>query len=66
MKKSADTNIFISSEVQKCLNVLSLNASPGKLLEKLLIYKESKNYAVKDSFINTLLIMKEDEKIRSK
>lgn len=32
MKKSADTNIFISSEVQKCLRTLSLTATPVKLL----------------------------------
>jgi len=66
MKKSADTNIFISSEVQKCLNALALNGTPNKMLEKLMIYKESKNYATKDAFINTLLAMKEDEKIRSR
>ena len=57
MKKSADTNVFISSEVQKCLRTLSLCATPSKVLEKLSIYKESKNFAIKDAFLNTVLIM---------
>lgn len=39
MKKSADTNIFISSEVQKCLNALATNATPSKVLDKLSVYK---------------------------
>ena len=30
-KRSADTNSFISQEVQKCLNCLALNASPIKV-----------------------------------
>lgn len=60
MKKSADTNIFISSEVQKCLKTLSLTATPIKILEKLNIYKDSKNFAIKDAHINTLLIMKDE------
>lgn len=66
MKKSADTNIFISSEVQKCLRTLSLHATPSKVLEKLSIYKESKNHPIKDAFLNTLIVMKNEEKIRSK
>lgn len=66
MKKSADTNIFISSEVQKCLKAISLYASPLKVLDKLSIYKDSKNLPIKDSFINILLVMKSDERIRSR
>ena len=66
MKKSADTNVFISSEVQKCLRSLSLHATPSKVIDKLSIYKDSKNIAIKDAFINTLLVMKNEEKIRSK
>lgn len=45
---------------------MSLHATPSKLLEKLTTYKESKNFAVKDAFITTLLGMKNEEKIRSK
>ena len=59
MKKSADTNIFISSEVQKCLKTLSITATPSKVLEKLSIYKDSKNFPIKDAYINTLIIMKD-------
>lgn len=58
MKKSVDTNVFISSEVQRCLKSLSIYATPSKVIDKLSIYKDSKNFAIKDAFINTLLNMK--------
>jgi hypothetical protein len=32
IKKSADTNAFISSEVQKCLNTLAVTSTPAKIL----------------------------------
>lgn len=57
MKKSVDTNVFISSEVQRCLKSLSLYATPSKVIDKLSVYKDNKNFAIKDAFINTLLIM---------
>lgn len=60
MKKSADTNVFISSEVQKCLKNLSTNATPSKVIEKLTIFKDSKNFSIKDAYINTLLYMKSE------
>ena len=66
MKKSADTNVFISSEVQKCLNALAVNATPSKVLDKLSIYKESKSNSLKDALIKTLIAMKNDEKILAK
>lgn len=39
VKKSADTNVFISSEVQKCLNTLAVTTTPIKILEKLAAYR---------------------------
>ena len=39
VKKSGDTNVFISSEVQKCLKNLSIHATPSKIIEKLMAYK---------------------------
>ena len=39
MKKSADTNVFISSEVQRCLRSLSIHATPAKFLDKLVVFK---------------------------
>lgn len=47
IKRSADTNAFISSEVQRCLNVLATNATPGKVLDKLSAYRESKSGPIK-------------------
>lgn len=47
IKRSADTNSFISQEVQKCMNTLALTAAPNKVLEKLATYKESKSGPVK-------------------
>lgn len=32
IKRSADTNAFISNEVQKCLNILTNSATPAKVL----------------------------------
>lgn len=66
MKKSADTNEFISSEVQRCLKSLSTNATPSKVIDKLMVFKDNKNFAIKDAYINTLLVMKNEEKIRTK
>ena len=66
MKKSADTNVFISSEVQKCLITLATRASESKVIEKLMVYKENKNNAIKDATLTTLLAMKDDERIRQK
>jgi hypothetical protein len=60
MKKSADTNVFISAEVQKCLKTLSLTATPAKILDKFNIYKDSKNFPIKDAYINSLIIMKDE------
>ena len=60
MKKSADTNVFINSEVQKCLKSLSTHATPSKVLEKLVVYRESKNFPIKDALITTLLVMKDE------
>lgn len=66
IKKSADTNIFISSEVQKCLNTLCLNSTPSKVLEKLAAYRDSKSTSVKEAIVSTLLCMKDSEKVREK
>jgi hypothetical protein len=66
IKKSADTNVFISSEVQKCLNTLCVNSTPSKVLEKLAAYRESKSTSVKEAIVNTLLCMKDSEKVREK
>lgn len=47
IKRSADTNVFISQEVQKCLNSLAMNATPSKVFDKLATYKESKSGPIK-------------------
>ena len=66
IKRSADTNAFISHEVQKCLNSLALNASPHKVFEKLAPYRDSKSGPIKEAIVTTLLSMKENEKLREK
>lgn len=66
LKRAADTNSFISSEVQKCLNTVANNASPLKVLEKLSSYKENKSGPIKEAIVITLLSMKDNDKIREK
>lgn len=66
IKKSADTNAFISNEVQKCLNTLSVNATSSKVLEKLACFRDSKSSAVKEAIVIALTSMKDNEKIREK
>lgn len=66
LKRAADTNAFISSEVQKCLNVVANNASPTKVLDKLSSYRESKSGSIKEAIVITLLSMKSNDKIREK
>ena len=66
IKRSADTNSFISQEVQKCLNTLAISANPAKVFDKLGSYRESKSCPVKESIVTTLLFMKENERIREK
>ena len=66
IKKSADTNVFISSEVQRCLNTLGIHSTVTKILEKLAIYRESKSITVKEAIVNTLYFMKQNEKIKEK
>jgi DUF1009 family protein len=66
LKKAADTNIFISGEVKKCLTLLAVNVSDNKLLQVISIYKDSKTFTVKDSLITMLMSMIEHEKILKK
>jgi hypothetical protein len=39
IKKSADTNVFISAEVQKCLFLTSNVCTTSKVLDKLANYR---------------------------
>ena len=60
IKRSADTNSFISHEVQKCLNSLAYNASPNKVFDKLAPYRDSKSGPIKEAIVTTLLSMKDN------
>lgn len=64
VKRSADTNVFISSEVQRCLNTLGNSASPTKFLEKLAAFRDSKSSSVKEAIVDTLISMCSNNRIR--
>lgn len=66
LKKAADTNIFISEEVKKCLSLMAVNLSEGKLLQVMSLYKDSKTFSVKDSLLSMLASMIESERILKK
>ena len=47
IKRSADTNSFISQEVQKWHNISAVSASSNKVFDKLGSYRESKSTHIK-------------------
>lgn len=59
IKKAADTNIFISAEVQKVMATLSTTATSSKIFDKINQCKENKSIPIKETSLNCLLSMRE-------
>ncbi len=47
IKKAADTNVFISAEVQKTMGTLAIEATSYKILDKISHFKENKSIPIK-------------------
>ncbi len=47
IKKAADTNVFISAQVQKVMGTLAIEATSYKILDKITHFKENKSIPIK-------------------
>lgn len=59
IKKAADTNVFISAEVQKVISTLATEATSHKILDKITNFKDNKSIPIKDTCLNCLLAMRD-------